>query len=63
MIPHGTFQMVQWLRLHPPNAGGPGLIPDQEIRSYMLQLRILTLQLKSLNATTKTWWSLSQKNK
>ena len=31
--------MVQWLRLHAPNAGGPGLIPDQGTRSHMLQLR------------------------
>ena len=31
--------MVEWLRLHTPNAGAPGLIPGQETRSYMLQLR------------------------
>ena len=40
--------MVQWLRLHAPNAGGPGLIPGLGTRSHMLQLR-------SLPAATKTW--------
>ena len=34
----GTSFMVQWLRLHAPNAGGPGLIPGQGTRSRMLQL-------------------------
>ena len=37
--------MVQWLRLHIPNAGEPGF--DQRTRSHMLQLKILC-------ATTKT---------
>ena len=27
--------MVQWIRLRAPNAGGPGSIPGQGIRSYM----------------------------
>ena len=31
--------MVQWLRLHTPNAGGLGLILGQGIRSHVLQLR------------------------
>ena len=31
----GTFLVVQWLRLHAPNAEGPGLIPDQGTRSHM----------------------------
>ena len=31
--------MLQWLRLHAPNAGDPGLIPDQGTRSHMPQLR------------------------
>ena len=33
--------MVQWLRLHALNAGGPGLIPvpGQGTRSHMLQLK------------------------
>ena len=36
----GTFPVVQWLRLCTPNAGGPGSIPGQGIRSHMLQLKI-----------------------
>ena len=43
---HETSLVVQWLRLHAPNAGGPGSTPGQETRSYMLQQ-------KSLHATTK----------
>ena len=31
--------VVQWLTLRDPNAGGPGLILDQRIRSCMPQLR------------------------
>ncbi|TEA38501.1 hypothetical protein DBR06_SOUSAS110406, partial [Sousa chinensis] len=31
--------IVQWLRLHAPNAGGPGSIPGQRTRSQMLQPR------------------------
>ena len=27
--------MVQWLRLHAPNAGGPGSVPGQGTRSHM----------------------------
>ena len=42
----GTSLMVQWLRLHTPNAGGPGLIPGQGTRSHMPRLKIL-------HATTK----------
>ena len=34
----GSSLVVQWLRLHTANAGGPGSIPGQRIRSYMLQL-------------------------
>ena len=33
----GTSLVVQWLRLHTPNAGGPGSIPSQAARSCMLQ--------------------------
>ena len=33
--------VVQWLRLHAPNAGDPGSIPDQGIRLHMLQLNSL----------------------
>ena len=37
----GNSLVVQWLRLHAPSAGGLGLIPGQETRSRMLQLKIL----------------------
>ena len=37
---------VQWLRLSAPNAGSLGLIPGQENRSHMLQLRVHMLQLR-----------------
>ena len=42
----GTSLVVQWLRLHTPNAGGPGLIPGQGSRSHILQLRVHMLQLR-----------------
>ena len=32
---YGTSLVVQWLRLHAPNAGGPGSIPGQGTRSHM----------------------------
>ena len=35
----GTSQLIQWLRLHVPNAGGLGSIPDWGTRSHMPQLR------------------------
>ena len=35
----GTSLVVQWLRLHAPNAGGQGSIPGEGTRSHMLQLR------------------------
>ena len=35
----GTSLLVQWLRLKASNAGGPGSIHGQGIRSHMLQLR------------------------
>ena len=36
--------MVQWLRLHAANAGGPGWIPGQGTRSRMAQLSVHVLQ-------------------
>ena len=33
-----SFMVVQWLRLHAPNAGVSGRIPGQGTRSHMLQL-------------------------
>ena len=41
----GTCLVVQGLRLHAPNAGGPGSIPSQGTRSHMPQLRAHMLQL------------------
>ena len=39
--------MVRWLRLHAFNAGGPGSVPGQGTRSYVLQLkRCRMLQLR-----------------
>ena len=35
----GTSPVVQWLRFSVPNAGGLCLIPGQETRSHMPQLR------------------------
>ena len=46
----GTSLVVQWLRQHAPNAGGPGVIPGQRTRSHMPQLKIPC-------AATKTWHS------
>ena len=39
----GSSLVFQWLRLHPPNAGGPGWIPGQVTRSHVLQLRVYML--------------------
>ena len=36
----GTSLVIQWLRLHTPNEGGPSLIPGQGTRSRMLRLKI-----------------------
>ena len=44
--------MVQWLRLHAPNEGGPALVPHTT-RTPMPQLRVHMLQLKILSATTR----------
>ena len=48
----GTSLAVQWLRVHTPNAGGPGLNLGQGTSSHMQQLRVHTLQLSS-NAEIK----------
>ena len=47
--------VAQWLRLHPPNAGGPSSIPGQGNRSHVPQPRICMLKLlrKISLATTK----------
>ena len=36
----GTSLVVQWLRLHTPNAGGLGSVPSQGIRSHKPQLNV-----------------------
>ena len=41
-----TSLVVQWLRLYAPNAGGPGLIPNQGTRSQVPQLRTGTAKGK-----------------
>ena len=54
-VSSGISLVVQWLGLNGvPNAGGPGVIPGQGIRSHMLQIRVSLSQLKSLRAATKT---------
>ena len=50
----GTSLVAQWLRLHAPNAGGPGSIPVRELDpTCMLQLRVHMPQLRSPCAATK----------
>ena len=45
--PARTFLVFQWLRLCTPNARGQGLIPGQETRSLIAQLkRSYTWKLK-----------------
>ena len=39
----GTSQVVQWLRLHDPNAESLGLIPGQGTGVHMPQLRVCML--------------------
>ena len=51
----GTSLVVQWLRLHTPNAGSLGSIPGQGTRFHMPQLRARMPQLRSPGAPTKTW--------
>ena len=48
-IEMGTSLVVQWLRLHPSNPGGLGLISGQET--------VLLATTKSLHATAETWHS------
>ena len=62
--------VVQWIRLHGPNAGGPGLIPGQGTRSPTPQLRpgtakyiyIYILREAKFRIQRQIWagvWSLS----
>ena len=48
----GTSLVVQWLRLHSPNAEGKGSIPGQGTRSHMLHLRPRTA--KEIYASAKS---------
>ena len=48
-----TSLVVQWLRLHNPNAGGPGSIPGQGTRSHVPQVRVRMPQLMIPHAATK----------
>ena len=50
------FLIVQWLRLHAPNAGDLGSIPAQGSRSYMPQLKIphVAMKIEGPCAKTKT---------
>ena len=59
----GTSLVVQWLRLHAPNAKGLGLIPHQGTRSHRLQLIVFLPQLKIPHVAIKTWCSQINKNK
>ena len=63
----GTSVVVQWLTLHAPNAGGPGLIPGQRIRTHMSQLKRDPIchnkeDPECPNATTKTQHSQINQN-
>ena len=68
MKDRGTSLVVQWLRLCTASVEGPGSIPGQGTRSYILQRRVRMpqlrisdvinkrprmLQLKNLHASTK----------
>ena len=62
-LPAGTFLVVQWLKLHAPNAGGPSSIPGQGTRSHVLQLNILHAVSKMPLITTKSWHTQISKKK
>ena len=52
----GTSLVVQWLRLHTPNAGGPGSIPGEPTGCHVLQLlnKSPYASMRILHAATKT---------
>ena len=59
-----TSLVVQWPRLHAPNAEGLGSIPGQGARSQMPQLRVRSHRRSNiLHATTKTSCNQINKNK
>lgn len=48
--------VVQWLRLHAPTAGAPGLISGQGTRAHVLKLMIPHAAMKTWRAKkTKSW--------
>ena len=56
----GTSLVVQWVRLHAPNAGDPGLIPGRGNRSRMhaaTKIPRAATKKKIPRATTKAWHS------
>ena len=58
----GTSLVVQWVRLHGPNAGGPGSIPGQGTRSWThAATKSPHVTVKILCATTKTRCSQKEK--
>ena len=54
IVSGGTSLVVQGLKLHTPNARGPGSNHGQGTRSHMPQLRACKLQLKIPRAATRT---------
>ena len=48
---HGTSLVVQWLRLHTSNTGGPSSSADQGTRAQVPQLKILHAETKAENPT------------
>ena len=48
----GTSLVVQWLRVHVPDSGGPGLIPGQRTRFHMPQMKITKIQCSQINKQT-----------
>ena len=50
----GTSLVVQWLRLHAPDARGSGLIPGQGTRPHMPQRKISHVATKTPHIATKT---------
>ena len=48
----GTSLLVQCLKLGFPNAGGLSSVPEQETRSYVLQVSVHMLQLKKKKKKT-----------
>ena len=58
-----VFLGDQWLRLHAPNAGGPGSIPGQGTRSHMPQLKIPCAATGTQHSQINTQTNLKKKEK